>query len=71
VTVKLRTRDFRTLTRRLTPAEPPASGEAVLAVALELLRRVEAPPAALFRLAGVGLSNFLEEDPAVPQSDLF
>ena len=71
VTVKLRTRDFRTVTRRSTPPQPPASGEDVLAVALELLRRVEAPPAALFRLAGVGLSNFLEEDPAVPQSDLF
>ena len=71
VTVKLRTRDFRTVTRRLTPPQPPASSEDVLAVALELLRRVEAPPAALFRLAGVGLSNFLEEDPGLPQSDLF
>ena len=71
VTVKLRTRDFRTLTRRSTPPDPPASGEEVLAVALELLRRVEAPPAALYRLAGVGLSNFLDDDPALPQSDLF
>jgi len=71
VTVKLRTRDFRTITRRATPAQPPASGAEILAVALELLRRVEAPPGALFRLAGVGLSNFLAEDPAAPQSGLF
>jgi DNA polymerase-4 len=71
VRVKLRTRDFRTLTRRYTPPAPPASGEEVLAVALELLQRVEAPPAALFRVAGVGLSNFLDEDPALPQSGLF
>jgi DNA polymerase-4 len=71
VTVKLRTRDFRTVTRRLTPPVPPASGEDVLAVALELLRRVEAPPGALFRLAGVGISNFLDETPASEQPELF
>ncbi len=71
VTVKLRTRDFRTLTRRSTPPLPPASGEEVLAVALDLLQRVDEPPGALFRLAGVGLSNFLDEDPALPQPELF
>ncbi len=71
VTVKLRTRDFRTLTRRHTPPQPPTSGDEVLELALNLLGRFGTPDGALFRLAGVGLSNFLDEETGVPQNGLF
>jgi DNA polymerase-4 len=71
VTVKLRTPDFRTLTRRLTPPSPPASAEELAAIAVELLPRFDFPAGSRFRLAGVGVSNFLggdeeeEEQPAL------
>ena len=71
VTVKLRTHDFRILTRRSTPPHPPASAADLLAVALDLLPRFGTPPEALFRLAGVGLSNFLDEQEGEPQPELF
>jgi DNA polymerase-4 len=62
VTVKLRTGDFKTATRRLTPETMPASGEELSAIAIELLGRFDFPPNSRYRLAGVGLSNFLDED---------
>jgi DNA polymerase-4 len=62
VTVKLRAGDFRTATRQLTPAEPPASGEAIAAIAEDLLTRFDFAPGTRYRLAGVGMSNFLDED---------
>jgi DNA polymerase-4 len=67
VTVKLRTPDFRTLTRRRTPPEPPASAEDLAAIAIELLPRFDFPAGSRFRLAGVGVSNFIgEEDEEQP-----
>ena len=71
VTVKLRTARFRTLTRRETPARTPASAEDVATLAAALLARFGLPPAARFRLAGVGLSNFLDRDDDSPQRPLF
>ncbi|HEX9986603.1 MAG TPA: DNA polymerase IV [Thermoanaerobaculia bacterium] len=64
VTVKLRTPDFRTATRRITPPELPNSAEELARIAISLLDRFEFPPESRFRLAGVGLSNFIggEED---------
>ena len=62
VTVKLRTGDFKTATRRLTPDAPPATAAELLQIALELLGRFPFPPTSRFRLAGVGLSNFVDED---------
>jgi DNA polymerase-4 len=67
VTVKLRTPDFRTATRRLTPPELPNSAEELAKIAISLLDRFEFPPDSRFRLAGVGLSNFIggeEDEPA-------
>jgi DNA polymerase-4 len=64
VTIKLRTGDFRTATRRLTPEAPPASAEELAAIGLELLKRFEFGEAARYRLAGIGLSNFVEEETA-------
>ena len=62
VTVKLRTGDFRTATRRLTPDAPPASGDELASIGCELLRRFEFGENARYRLAGIGLSNFIDED---------
>jgi len=66
VTIKLRTGDFRTATRRLTPEAPPASADELAAIGLELLKRFEFGEAARYRLAGIGLSNFLEEEEREP-----
>lgn len=62
VTVKLRTGDFRTATRRLTPETPPASAEELARIGTELLSRFDFPAGSRFRLAGIGLSNFIEEE---------
>jgi DNA polymerase-4 len=72
VTLKLKTAQFRVLTRRLTPPGPPASAAELAALARELAARVELPAATRYRLAGVGLSGFGAEDDAEPaQSVLF
>jgi DNA polymerase-4 len=62
VTVKLRTPDFRTATRRLTPPELPSSAEALQTIALGLLEKFDFGADARYRLAGVGISNFLDEE---------
>ncbi|HZI64430.1 MAG TPA: DNA polymerase IV [Thermoanaerobaculia bacterium] len=62
VTVKLRTPDFSTRTRSSTPTRSPSSAEEVAQLAVDLLPRFGFPPQARFRLAGVGVSNFLDED---------
>ncbi len=71
VVVKLKTSDFRILTRSITPPAPPASLADVNACTLELLARVDLPPATRFRLAGVALTNFLERDAYAGQRSLF
>ena len=71
VVLKLKTAQFRVLTRSLTPDAPPASLEAFTAVALSLLARVALPDATRYRLVGVGLSNFRDADEAALQPQLF
>lgn len=71
VVLKLKTRDFRILTRSHTPAAPPATREALAEIALSLRERVGRPAGALYRLVGVGLTNFSDPDPAPPQPGLF
>jgi DNA polymerase-4 len=71
VVLKLKTREFRILTRSLTPAQPPSSCEELISIALNLRARVDAEPNQLFRLVGVGLSNFQEPEKASAQPDLF
>jgi DNA polymerase-4 len=67
VILKLKTKEFTNLTRSLTLPAPPASLEELTATALALRERVELSPKQLFRLVGVGLSNFqTTEDPASP-----
>ncbi|MFB9067303.1 DNA polymerase IV [Pseudofulvimonas gallinarii] len=71
VVLKLKTADFRVLTRSLTPASPPVSLEAVVRIALDLRDRVDLPASTRYRLAGVGLANFADPDEVIAQSDLF
>ncbi len=62
VVLKLKTADFQVLTRSLTPAEPPDSLETFTAIALDLRQRVQRGEGELYRLVGVGLSNFRDAD---------
>ena len=73
VVLKLKTSDFKILTRSHTPAVPPASCDELTSIALALRERVETDPHQRFRLVGVGLSNFQEPTPTMEsaQSDLF
>lgn len=62
VTVKLRTPDFKTATRQQSPPELPASGDDIARIAIALLDRFDFPADARYRLVGVGVSNFLDEE---------
>src|SRR5277367_2266983 len=67
VVLKLKTKEFNSLTRSLTLPVPPSSCDELTGIALALRERVEMGPKQLFRLVGVGLSNFqASEDPASP-----
>jgi DNA polymerase-4 len=71
VVLKLKTAEFKTLTRSLTPAEPVASCEELIGVALALRERVALAPAQRFRLIGVGFHNFHDPDDSPAQPILF
>ena len=71
VVLKLKTGDFRILTRSLTTAEPPTSEQALAEIACALRERVDLPATTRYRLAGVGLSGFAEPDGSPAQDDLF
>jgi DNA polymerase-4 len=71
VVLKLKTADFHTLTRSLTPPQRPQSADAVAAIACALRERVERPADSRYRLVGVGLAGFVERDSYQAQCDLF
>jgi DNA polymerase-4 len=71
VVLKLKTSEFRILTRSFTPPHPPLSCEELITIALSLCERVSLDSSTRFRLAGVGLSNFHELDVPAAQSGLF
>ena len=71
VTVKLRTKDFKTATRRMTPESPPASGDDLARIGVELLSRFNFPAGSVYRLAGIGLSNFIDDEEPEEQPKLF
>jgi DNA polymerase IV len=58
VVLKLKTAEFKILTRSLTQPEPPASCEELTEIALALRERVQMPLGQRYRLIGVGLHNF-------------
>jgi DNA polymerase IV len=71
VVLKLRTSEFKILTRSHTPSSPPSSCEELTNIALALRERVSLGPQQRFRLVGVGLSNFCDPEEASAQPDLF
>ena len=71
VVLKLKTSEFRILTRSHTPASPPSSCDELTGIALSLRERVDLDPHQLFRLVGVGLSNFRDPEQASLQPELF
>ena len=62
VVLKLKTSEFKILTRSHTPGVPPESCEELTAIALSLRDRINLGSTQRFRLVGVGLSNFREPD---------
>jgi len=70
VVLKLKTREFRILTRSLTPPTPPRSERELADIAAALRGHVDLPATTLYRLVGVGLGNFRDAD-AAPQPELF
>jgi DNA polymerase IV len=71
VVLKLKTSEFKILTRSHTPASPPSSCEELTAVALKLRENVNLVPQQRYRLVGVGLSNFPEPEESLAQPVLF
>jgi DNA polymerase-4 len=71
VVLKLKTSEFRILTRSHTPQNPPSSCEELTDIALALRENVDSNPQQRFRLAGVGLSNFREPAEMNAQPVLF
>lgn len=71
VVLKLKTSDFRILTRTVTPAERPASAQELAEIACALRARVVLPPRTRYRLVGVGLSGFVDVDELRLQAELF
>ncbi len=71
VVLKLKTAEFRILTRSFTPIEPVASCEELTSIALSLRERVGLAAAQRFRLIGVGLHNFRDPDDSPAQTILF
>jgi DNA polymerase-4 len=71
VILKLKTSEFKILTRSHTPNAPPSSCEELTAIALMLRARVDLGQQQRYRLVGVGLSNFREPEVTVAQTVLF
>jgi DNA polymerase IV len=71
VVLKLKTSEFKILTRSHTPSSPPSSCEELTSIILSLRERVRLNPKQRFRLVGVGLSNFHEPNGEPAQPALF
>jgi DNA polymerase IV len=71
VVLKVKTSDFRILTRSHTPHTAPSSCEELTSIALSLRGRIGLSFEQRFRLVGVGLSNFYDPDDASDQPALF
>jgi DNA polymerase IV len=71
VVLKLKTSEFKILTRSHTSGRPLSSCREVTDIALKLRDRVALSPRQRYRLVGVGLSNFRETEETVAQPALF
>src|SRR5580700_10142923 len=71
IVLKLKTSEFKILTRSHTPNSFPTSCAELTDVALKLRERVGLSPEQRYRLVGVGLSNFRDPQTPVAQPVLF
>jgi len=71
VVLRLRTSEFKILTRSHTPSSPPSSCEELTCIALSLRERVDLDPHQRYRLVGVGLCNFRDAEQTSTQPVLF
>ena len=71
VVLKLKTKDFKILTRSHTRSAPPSSCDELTEIALKLRERVNLGPQQRYRLVGIGLSNFRAAEQIGPQPALF
>jgi DNA polymerase IV len=71
VVLKLKTSDFKILTRSRTPGSVLSSCEELTDIALKLRERVDLGSQQHYRLVGVGLINFLESEDIAGQPGLF
>jgi len=71
IVLKLKTREFKILTRSHTTDNPPSSCDELTDIALKLRDRVDLGPQQRFRLVGVGLSNFQHAAETKSQPTLF
>jgi len=71
VVLKLKTSEFKILTRSHTPSSPPSSSEELTSIALSLRGRVGLNSGQRFRLVGVGLSNFSNPEDRSAEPALF
>jgi DNA polymerase-4 len=71
VVLKLKTSEFKVLTRSHTPSFQPSSCEELTDIVLKLRERVDLGPRQRYRLVGVGLSNFRESEDTAAQPVLF
>jgi DNA polymerase-4 len=71
VVLKMKTSDFKVLTRSHTPVSPPSCCEELTVIALGLRERVALGPQQRYRLVGVGLSNFREPERDAAQPTFF
>jgi DNA polymerase-4 len=71
VVLKLKTAEFRILTRTLTPPERPSSAGELAEIACALRARVDLPPRTRYRLVGVGVAGFVDRESFEAQPELF
>ena len=71
IVLKLKTSQFKILTRSHTPDSAPSSCEELTDIALKLRERVDLGSQQRYRLVGVGLSNFREPEGTTAQPVLF
>lgn len=71
IVLKLKTADFHTLTRSLTPSASPQSARELADIACALRDRVARPAGSRYRLVGVGMAGFIDQDSYIAQRDLF
>jgi len=71
VVLKLKTSEFKILTRSHTSDRPPSSCAELTDVALKLRERIDLGPQQRYRLVGVGLGNFRQAEEIASQPALF